>query len=453
MKPVTNHFQFVSTLPFSAEKVFSWHLQPGALERMLPRWINCKVIQAGSPADIGSLTVLEMTMFSITKIWKARHVDFFPGTGFVDEQETGPFPYFRHTHRITAAGVGSTLTDSIEYLAPWYIPDGYIQRQLQRQFMFRHKRLLSDLSVMERYPLPARRILISGGSGLVGSSLSSFLKVAGHSVFYLKRGLSDLQHNIIGWDPENLGGYHIEEFEGFDVIIHLAGENIGKRPWSKKQKQRLFTSRCRDTEQLAQILLSTKTPPKLFISASAVGIYGDRGCDLLTEESTASDDFLASLCSAWERASSCLDTIGVRRIQARFGYILDPQGGMLQSILPVFRMGLGGKMGSGRQMIPWVALDDVVYALYHCLAHPELSGPVNVVAPNCVSQQEFAKTLARSIRRFSCCSIPAWVIKLLLPERAEALMLRSAHVVPIKLKKSGYEFIYSDLIDYFIQNV
>ena len=446
-------FQYFSRLPFSASKVFQWHLQPGALERMIPPWMNIRILEKGSPSQVGSLTVLELRVLWMRMLWYARHSSFTAGIEFMDKQERGPFCSFQHIHRVTSVDSFCILSDIIEYRAPFFLQESYVQKQLERQFAFRHRRILSDLSVLQKYGRAPQRILVSGASGMVGQSLCAFLAVSGHEVFRLKRQESDLAAHIIGWDPLQKRSYTTEDFEGFDAVIHLAGENIAAKKWSKKQREILVQSRCDDTRLLSQILSNLARPPKVFISASAVGIYGDRQEEYLTEDSTIASDFLGKLCAGWEEASSLLTNRGVRRVQARFGYILDPQGGMLKQMLPVFRMGLGGKIGSGKQIMPWVALDDVVYGIYHCLMESSLSGPINMVAPKPIEQKEFARILAKAVHRSYFFSVPALLLKILLPQRAEALLLRSAHVLPKKLQDSGYEFIYRDLREYFSLNL
>ncbi len=446
MKPDT--FCFESLLPFPPSVVFSWHLKEGALDRMIPPWQKVVVTQKGSPAEVGSQTHLSMHKGPVSTQWVARHVAFEKERYFTDEQIRGPFRFFKHTHSVEYEQEGSVWCDTIEFIPPWFISSNYVHKELQKMFHFRHRRLLEDISRIQTYALPSQKILLSGSSGMVGRALYAFLTNAGHEVYTLRRQPSCKEKKIVGWDPTQ-DHNHQRDFEGFDAIIHLAGENIGKKRWNAAQKDKIFKSRCRDTWLLSQIILRLQTPPKVFICASAVGIYGDRGDEVLTESSSFGNDFLASVCVEWEKSSQCLEDKGIRVCHTRFGYILDPSGGMLQQILPLFRLGLGGIMGSGQQIMPWVALDEVIYGIYHCLAKAEISGAVNLVSPSPVSQKEFALSLAKHLHKACFFPTPAWALRFALGERADALILRSARVQPDKLIASGYSFFAKDLSEYF----
>lgn len=441
-------FTFSSSYPFSLQEVFNWHMRKDALKRFLPPWQKVKLLSIGSPKKIGSLTKLRMYMGPLFRDWLSKHVLYEEGKRFVDEAMKSPFLFWRHSHEFMEIKKGVLLTDRIEYSLPWYLSSSYVEKNLQRLFAFRHKRLSSDLTIFHRYDTHKKKILISGASGLVGSECVAFLKNLGHEVYCLKRGKSDISRQIIGWDPEK-DGNSIEEMEGFDAIIHLSGENIAKKRWSQTQKERIFQSRCRDTYHLATMVSRLCNPPKVFISASAVGIYGDRKEEILTEDHSYGDDFLANVCIHWEKAIEPLKQKAVRLCQARFGYILTPQGGMLGEMLLPFRLCLGGVMGSGKQMIPWVALDDVIYSLYHIMMTQSLFGPVNIVANQPVTQKEFAQTLAKVLRRPCLMRMPKLFLKFVLGERADALIFRSANVSNAKLLQSGYQPHFQTLESYF----
>ncbi len=289
------------------------------------------------------------------------------------------------------------------------------------------------------------RILLSGSSGLIGRSLAAFLETQGHTVIPLVRRA---QEGSVFWDPAP-PDFRAEDFEGFDAVIHLAGENIASR-WSKAKKKRLVESRCRDTAVLAQILLKLKQPPKIVIAASAVGFYGDRGEEVLTERSAKGVGFLSDLCAEWEAATEILKP-RMRVAHTRFGPVLSPEGGALKKMVSAFRWGFGGKLGTGRQFFCWVALEDVVGAIAHILATPELSGPVNVVAPHAVTQGAFTKSLAKQLHRPAFFSFPAPILKFLLGEMAEEMLLASAHAIPERLLETGYRFRYPLLENYLKQ--
>jgi uncharacterized protein (TIGR01777 family) len=282
------------------------------------------------------------------------------------------------------------------------------------------------------------RLLVSGSSGFVGSALSRYLRTQGHDVVSLVRKGHLGQGAAIVWDPEQV----LEDmtpFEGFDGVIHLAGERLTLQRWTQSKRKKIFHSRVDGTRHLVEILASLERPPKVFISASAVGIYGDRGDTILDETSSLGSDFLAGVCRQWEAASSSLSKRGIRTVQTRFGIVLGSGGGALQTLLPVYRYGLGAILGSGKQWVSWIALDDLVRSIAWIL-ETDLAGPVNVVAPHALQQKDFAKALGKAVHRPVLWKIPAWILKLVLKEMAEEMLLASAHVVPTKLLQSNFCF-------------
>jgi uncharacterized protein (TIGR01777 family) len=302
--------------------------------------------------------------------------------------------------------------------------------------------------VAARYSQQKKKVLISGASGFVGRELSSFLSSQGHDVTAVTRGKSSICGKTLSWDLYQ-DGMNLEELEGFDVMIHLAGESIAEKRWSKSQKSKIFQSRSRNTWLLSQTLSRIKRPPRTFISASAVGIYGDCMDSIVDEKSPYAHDFLADVCIHWERASECLSEKGIRRCLARFGYILSPQGGMLAKMLPSFRLFFGARLGTSEQWMPWVALDDVVYSLYHMMMREDLEGPFNITAPEPLRQGLFASCLAKALHRPLWLKVSAPILRLVLNERADALLLRSCRALPCRLLKSGYTFCFSTLDKFF----
>lgn len=285
------------------------------------------------------------------------------------------------------------------------------------------------------------KILISGSTGLIGSKLADLLRSEGHEVVPLVRKRCP---GSIWWNPET-GEFDKEQLEGFDAVIHLAGENIAARRWTPAQKEKLFLSRSRATWLLAQILTRLKTPPKTLITASACGFYGNRGDECLTEASAKGEGFLADLCSKWEGATEAAEKQGIRVVHARFGMILSAEGGALKKMLLPFRLGLGGRLGNGEQFVSWVTLDDATSALYYALVKQDVSGAINFSAPTPIRQKEFAKTLAKKLNRPAFFTIPAPVLRLLLGEMADELLLSSQNVYPERLLASGYTFKHPTL--------
>lgn len=286
-------------------------------------------------------------------------------------------------------------------------------------------------------------VLVSGSHGLVGSALVSELVADGIVVRRLVRG-ERAGEGEVAWDPD---GGHVDEggLGGIDAVVHLAGENIAARRWSSAQKSRIRDSRVRGTRRLAEAVSRLAAPPGVMICASAIGYYGDRGAETLDESSEAGSGFLAEVCRDWERAAEPAVRRGVRVVWLRFGVILSARGGALKSMLRPFRLGLGGVVGSGRQFLSWVSLDDAVGAIRHALARSSVVGVVNVVAPAAVTNREFTRVLGRVLGRPTVLPLPAFAARLVLGEMADALLLSSARVVPRRLEASGYRFRHAEL--------
>lgn len=282
------------------------------------------------------------------------------------------------------------------------------------------------------------KILVTGGTGLVGRALVSALEKEKHEVTLLARSES-VQAPRILWDPER-GAMDTRLLEGFHAVVHLAGESIASSRWTPAVKERILESRVRGTFFLADALAKCVRPPKVLVCASAIGFYGDRGEERLTEDSSAGTGFLPDVCRAWESACSPAVAKGIRVANVRFGVVLSPKGGALKKMLLPFKLGLGGKIGSGRQWWSWVSLEDVVGAVRHVLSTDSLSGPINVTAPTPVTNDDFTKELGRALHRPTFLPMPAFAAKLALGEMAESLLLASARVEPKKLLASGYAF-------------
>lgn len=287
------------------------------------------------------------------------------------------------------------------------------------------------------------KILVTGASGLIGSTLVSYFSEQKHDVYKLVRRKADSSQNEIGWTP-NRGVQDLSLLEGMDGVIHLAGEGV-MGIWTKAKKHRIWESRVQGTRHLCQQLSQLKCPPQFFMSASAVGYYGERGEEILTEESPKGKGFLADLCQKWEEASRNLAGRGVRTLHLRFGAVLSPQGGILKSLLPIFKAGLGGRLGSGHQYMSWIALQDVVRAVDFLMKNSEIEGPVNFVSPHPVTNAEFTKCLGRVLHRPTFLNIPAFVIELLPGDMAREFLLVSERVVPKRLEQEGFSFEFSDL--------
>jgi uncharacterized protein (TIGR01777 family) len=285
------------------------------------------------------------------------------------------------------------------------------------------------------------KILISGSSGLVGSALVSALRAAGHDVKRLVRG-NVTAPDQISWNPAE--ALAPESVSGFDAVIHLAGESIATR-WTEAKKRRIVDSRVPPTQHVAAALSNARQRPRTFICASAIGYYGDRGDEILSEDSPSGEGFSAELCSQWEAAAQSLTNAGIRAVQIRTGIVLSSAGGALRKMLPPFRMGVGGNLGNGRQWMSWIDVRDEVGAIQHLLTADSVSGPVNLVSPNPVRNAEFTKTLASVLHRPAVFPMPAFAARLAFGQMADELLLASQRVQPAKLASSGYRFQHPDL--------
>ncbi len=290
-------------------------------------------------------------------------------------------------------------------------------------------------------PRPA--VLVSGASGFVGQALLQALRRAGHEVARLVRRPAAAEDEVT-WDPA-AGQLEAGELARFQAVVHLAGESISQGRWTAAKKARILRSRVDGTRLLAEAVATLEHGPRTLLVASAVGYYGSRGDEALSEESPPGQDFLAQVCQAWESAAEPARGAGIRTVHTRFGLILSPAGGALPRLLPLFALGLGGRLGSGRQYWSWIALDDVVGAIMHALADGQLAGAVNTVAPNPVSNAEFSAMLARVLGRPAILPAPAAALRLALGEMADGLLLASQRALPTRLEGSGFRFQQTEL--------
>ncbi len=430
-------------VPVSAEQLFAWHARPGAFERLTPPWDRVRLLEHEGIED-GDRAVLELRKGPLRRRWVAIHRDLVPGRQFADDQESGPFAEWRHTHRFIPDGAdASWLEDEVQYRLP-FGPAGsvaagrYTERTLERTFAFRHRQTLDDLMRHDPARAPLR-VAITGASGLIGAALGAFLSAGGHQVSRLVRrephGEGDVR-----WDPVR-GEIDMPALEGVDVVCHLAGESIDGR-WSDRKKAAILESRRSSTRLIAEAVGRLERKPRALVCASAVGYYGDRGDEILTEESAAGSGFLADVVKVWEQSADPARDAGIRVVHLR-------QGVILESILPrlttPFKLGLGGVVGSGRQYWSWISLDDVVGAWNEAIRNESLAGAVNVTAPAPVRNSEFTKTLGRVLRRPTVVPLPARAARSMLGELADALLLASQRVEPERLEAAGFRFLHPQL--------
>ncbi len=435
-----------STVPVSVAEAFAYHERVGALERLIPPWESARIEHSDQSLAVGSKVSLRSKVCGIPVRWLAEHTEYDPPHLFADTQVSGPFARWDHRHQFEPAGDHqATLRDTIEYQLPLgaagrLFGGGLARRTIESMFAYRHRVTHDDLALFARYPSDSLKIAVSGSSGLVGKQLCSMLGLFGHDIQRIVRSPDDTPGSVAVWSDDA----EANKLDGVDAIVHLAGKSIASQRWSDSVKQEIRESRVSKTRQLCETLARLQRKPKVLVCASAIGIYGDRGDELLTEESALADDFLADVARDWEGACQVAIDAGIRVVNARLGLVLSPNGGALQKMLLPAKL-LGGSLGNGRQWCSWIALDDVLGAIYHAIQTQSLSGPVNLVSPNPIINRDFAKTLGRVLGRPALFPAPAFALRLALGEMADALLLASTRVKPVRLQESDYVFRFSDL--------
>lgn len=441
------HFTFQSQFPVSAPVLFNWHKQQGALERLMPPWQTIKVLEQTGDGIKNSHAKILAQQGLLKIILQVQHFDYIEGRQFKDKIIRGPFKQWEHTHTVEPIDEKTaSLVDSIKFELPisWLLKFFFfskIQKELNSLFTYRHRVLKEDL--LRHQGVKKMKILISGSSGLVGSALVPFLKTGGHDVYRLVREKENNQADEIYWDPEN-GTIPLVQLEGFDAVIHLSGESIMGR-WTAHKKQEIRDSRVKSTQILAEALSQLKNPPKVLISGSAVGFYGNRQEEILTEQSGKGEGFLSDVCQKWEAATQKATDAGIRVVHLRTGTVLSSKGGALKSMLAPFKLCLGGEIGDGKQYMSWISMDDLIYLIHYLLQNNSIVGPVNATAPVAVRNREFTQTLGTVLKRPTFFRIPSFLITLIFGEMGQELLLSSQRVEPKKALESGFKFSYPDL--------
>lgn len=430
-----------SQMPVPADRLFAWHENPCAIERLTPPWNNVKVIRKDIGLNPGSEVHLKTYIGPIPVTWVARHTSYQPGKEFSDIQVKGPFARWLHHHRMIPKNKEqSFLEDEVQYQMYAGLGNVIAKRSIEQLFHYRHTILRQDFEVQNSFPTPRMTIAITGGSGLIGLELSTFLRSAGHKVISIVR--KKTKENEILWNI-NSGQIEQEKLEGIDAVIHLAGENISSGRWTKEKKKNIEESRVNSTKLLVKALNTLRKPPKVFISTSAIGYYGGNNTTPPAEEAPAGHNFLADVCKKWESAAR-----GFKRgrlVIPRLGVVLSPKGGMLNKMLLPFKIGLGGKVGPGQQLISWISIDDLIYHFYRVLLTPSIEGPVNMCSPQMVSNLYFSRILASTLNRPCFFSIPTFIIKLLFGKMGEEAILSNSGAEPAKLQNAAFPFYHPDL--------
>lgn len=435
--------EYRSVVDHPLDEVFAWHARPGAMRRLVPPWQPMKVVaEAGSLADGQAVLGLPGGLR-----WIARHdtAGYDPPRRFVDVLSSqGPASWpprlvgrWTHTHDFAEAPGGTAVYDHVASPVP--------AAALRPMFVYRHRQLADDLAAHRDGAAVGLRpltVAVSGASGLVGSALTAFLSTGGHRVIRLVRraahGRDERQ-----WNPDRP---HADLLSGVDAVVHLAGSSIAGR-FTDAHKDAIRASRIEPTRRLAEAAANASDGPRVFVSASAVGIYGfDRGDAVLAEESLRGDGFLADVVAGWEAATTPAADAGLRVVTVRTGIVQSARGGTLKLLRPLFAAGLGGRLGSGSQWLAWIALDDLLDVYYRALYDTRLTGPVNAVAPNPVRNTDYTRTLAHVLRRPAIVPVPSLGPRLLLGEQgARELAEADQRVVPAKLQALGHRFRHPSL--------
>lgn len=442
-------FEWRSLMPVPADELFAYHARPGAFERLAPPWQRLRVLEQGGGMKDGGRLVFTAYVGPIGKRWVAEMGGYVEGRQFVDRQVEGPFASWEHTHRFVPVDAASSeLLDHVEYSLPaGLITDsvgaGPARRQLERLFRFRHARTRADL---ERHGVwsarPRLRVAISGASGLIGSSLAVYLTTAGHEVVKLVRRPA-AGPDEVSWDPA-AGRLDPDDLAGVDAVVNLAGVSIASL-WTASRREAILSSRVQATGTLVGALAKMDPPPRVLVSASAVGAYGSRGDEDLTELAELGDGYLAGVCRAWEAAAAPAAGAGVRVVTPRFGIVMSSAGGALAKMLPAFKAGLGARLGDGEQWWSWVDLDDLLAAVEWALHDDELSGAANVTSPEPVTNRQFTKTLGRVLHRPAALAVPRFAVAKGLGGMGEEMFLASQRALPMRLEERGFHFGFPGL--------
>lgn len=433
----THHYLARTRMPASRLELFAWFSREGAFERLAPPFLRMTEIRREGGLEVGARTAVTVQLGPARVRLLAEHTAFKEGESFVDEQVEGPFARFVNEHRmLDAPDGGSLLEDKVEFALPGgalgdLAGERMARRRLASLFAYRHALIQADLARHQRFAQrPRLHVAITGAGGLIGSSLIPFLTTGGHRV-------TRVPHRALAAP---------ELSPDVDAVVHLAGAPIAEGRWTKEKKAQILDSRVKGTRALCEALAKRERKPKVLVSGSAVGIYGDRGGESLIESHPPGDGFLADVCREWEAATAPAVEAGIRVVLLRTGIVLTPAGGALKALLPAFRAGLGGRVGAGTQFMSWISLEDEVGLIHWALMNEAVHGPLNATAPTPVTSAEFAAALGHVLHRPAIAPVPSAALKLVLgAEKAKAMLLDSQKAIPEVALQGGFEFLFPEL--------
>ena len=455
-------FERSTSIDCDRQDLFQYHSNPGALNRLIPLWEQVTIEQRSDSLKVGSEVVIRNSVLGLPIRWHALHTKLREPESFQDIQLSGPFKAWVHDHFFESTGSGhSILVDRIKYVPKFGVLGKLglplVRSKLTAMFEYRHLTTQADLRFQDflRQHISDRslRVGVTGSSGLIGRRLVDMLSVLGHQAIRILRPASTdraldfpLSSQAVVWRPGH--GFSDESsMKNLDAVIHLAGRGIASTRWSESAKQTIRMSRVEGTQSLVNDLCKLDSPPKGFICASGVGIYGDRGSEVLEETAEIGDGFLADLARDWENSAMEFEKSGNRVAIGRLGMALHPQQGALAKLLFPVRLGLGGPIGSGQQFWSWIHVDDAAAGFLYLAANPNCIGVFNLVAPEQTDNRTFSKTLARVINRPSLLPVPTFAVRLLLGEMADAMLLASSRANCSRLNEERFPFRATRLED------
>lgn len=442
-------FKRVVRIERPAAEVFAWHERPGAFGRLCPPWERVEVTRHVGGIRDGARVSLRTKVGPIWAKWEIVHRDYIAGRQFRDVLMSGPFARWEHLHRIDPLGPGACeLTDEIHYRLPLGLLGrlggaAFTRRQLERMFTYRHAVTKADLELGSSDP--RKCILVSGASGLVGRSLEAFLLTQGHTVRSLVRRQPQ-KPNEFNWDPVR-GKMDPAALAGVDAVVHLGGANVAGGRWTAARKAEILSSRVDGARTLAAGIaaLAASERPEVFVSAAAVGFYGERADERLDEHAALGAGFLAGVCAAWEHELAAIEQLGVRTVALRTGVVLSPAGGALAKMLPAFLMGVGGRLGAGRQWMSWITPDDLCAMYERAITDRAWRGAYNAVAPEPVTNAAFTLVMAQVLRRPAVLPVPTVVLRAVFGKMADETLLASTRAVPGRLQAAGFTWRQPEL--------